>query len=95
MRKFRRGLRRFMHRFLVFGSYDINVLPMFAIAVVTPLTRAAMVYVLSGSGASAQAALTFALIVPFVGMLVNTLGGLSLIATNSHRRMQRGSADIR
>jgi len=121
--KVRRGLRRFIYRVLIFERYKINVLPMFAIALFTLLTRAAvfpliglavglflpfaawvplvpacnlsglipysvagfggdqaaMVYVLTGSGASAGAALTFALIVPFVGMLTNTLGGLSLL----------------
>jgi uncharacterized membrane protein YbhN (UPF0104 family) len=116
-------LRRFIYRVLIFQRYKINVLPMFAIALFTLLTRtavfplvglavglslpfaawvalvpacnlsglipysvagfggdqAAMVYVLTGSGASAGAAFTFAMIVPFVGMLTNTLGGLSLL----------------
>jgi uncharacterized protein (TIRG00374 family) len=123
LRKLRRGLRRFMHRILVFDRYRINLLPIFAIALVTLLTRAAifplvglavglalpfaawvalvpactlsglipysvggfggdqaaMVYVLTGNGANAGLALSFALIVPLIYMLANMLGGLSLL----------------
>jgi uncharacterized protein (TIRG00374 family) len=46
-RKLRRGLRRFMHRLLVFERYDVRVAPVLAVAFVTQMTRASM-YALVG-----------------------------------------------
>jgi uncharacterized protein (TIRG00374 family) len=46
-RQLRRGLRRFMHRVLVFERYDVNAAPVFGIALATLLTRAT-VYALVG-----------------------------------------------
>ena len=46
-RKLRRGLRRFMHRLLVFERYDVRASPIIAVAFVTLLTRASM-YALVG-----------------------------------------------
>jgi glycosyltransferase 2 family protein len=45
--KLRRGVRRFTHRMLVFERYDVHPASIFAIAIVTLLTRAA-VYALVG-----------------------------------------------
>jgi uncharacterized membrane protein YbhN (UPF0104 family) len=41
-RKLRRGLRRFMHRLLVFERYDVRAAPVLAVAFVTQVTRASM-----------------------------------------------------
>jgi len=41
-RKLRRGLRRFMHRLLVFERYGVPVTPVLAVALVTQMTRASM-----------------------------------------------------
>ena len=46
-RKLRRGLRRFMHRLLVFERYDVRATPIIAVAFLTLLTRATM-YALVG-----------------------------------------------
>ena len=46
-RKLRRGLRRFMHRLLVFERYHVGATPVIAIAFLTLLTRASM-YALVG-----------------------------------------------
>jgi glycosyltransferase 2 family protein len=46
-RKLRRGLRRFMHRLLVFDRYDVGATPIIAVAFFTLLTRATM-YALVG-----------------------------------------------
>ena len=46
-RKLRRGLRRFVHRLLVFERYDVRAAPVIAVAFVTQLTRASM-YALVG-----------------------------------------------
>ena len=48
-RKLRRGLRRFMHRVLVFERYNVPVAPIVFIALATLLTRAT-VYALVGLG---------------------------------------------
>ena len=46
-RKLRRGLRRFMHRLLVFERYDVKITPIVTVAFVTLATRATM-YALVG-----------------------------------------------
>ena len=46
-RKLRRGLRRFIHRLLVFERYDVRATPVLAVALVTQMTRASM-YALVG-----------------------------------------------
>jgi uncharacterized membrane protein YbhN (UPF0104 family) len=46
-RKLRRGLRRFMHRLLVFERYHVGASPIIAVAFITLLTRATM-YALVG-----------------------------------------------
>jgi uncharacterized protein (TIRG00374 family) len=48
-RKLRRGLRRFMHRVLIFERQHVRIAPIIAIAFVTLLTRAS-VYALVGLG---------------------------------------------
>ena len=123
LRKYRRGLRRFMHRMLVFERYGVHPAPIFAVALLTLLTRAtayalvglaggltlpfpawialvpaymlsglipysvsgyggdqaALLYILTGFGASAGAALAFALIAPLSVMAFNMLCGVSLL----------------
>jgi uncharacterized protein (TIRG00374 family) len=122
-RKYRRGLRRFLHRMLVFERYGVHPAPIFVVALLTLLTRAtayalvglaigltlpipawialvpaymlsglipysvsgyggdqaALVYILTGFGATAGAALTFALIAPLSVMALNMLCGVSLL----------------
>jgi uncharacterized membrane protein YbhN (UPF0104 family) len=122
-RKLRRGLRRFVHRLLVFERYDVSVTPVIAVAFVTQLTRATMyamvglavgvvlplpawlalvpayslsgmipysvggyggdqaaiVYMVTGFGATAASALAFALIVPLMTVTFNLLGGFNLL----------------
>lgn len=46
-RKSRRGLRRFMHRLLIFERYNVHAMPIIAVAVLTLATRAGM-YALVG-----------------------------------------------
>lgn len=46
-RKLRRGLRRFLHRLLIYERHDVRAAPVFAIALVTLLTRASL-YALVG-----------------------------------------------
>jgi glycosyltransferase 2 family protein len=122
-RKLRRGLRRFMHRLLIFERYDVKVTPIIAVAFFTLVTRASMyalvglavgvtlpfpawlalvpayslsgllpynvsgyggdqaaiVYILTGFGATGGDALAFALIVPLITVSFNMLGGLSVL----------------
>jgi uncharacterized membrane protein YbhN (UPF0104 family) len=52
-RKLRRGLRRFMHRLLVFERYHVRASPIIAVAVLTLATRAGM-YALVGHAVGVQ-----------------------------------------
>ena len=88
-RKLRRPIRRFAHKMLVFERFHVNLVPIVAVAFLTGLIpysvsgyggdQAAIVYMLTGFGASASGALVFALIVPIMAMTYNMIGGLPIL----------------